>query len=408
MVNGQASKALVDTGATHNFIAKGEAIRLGLKYTKELGQLKTVNTSPVPILGISRGVPLRLGEWKGTVVLTVVNMDDFSLVLRMEFIDSVKPWTFGRDDTLTIGEDKGAWSVPITREEISGALKEFEDVVPPELPKKLPPRREVDHEIELELGARPPAMSPYRMAPPELEELRKQLKELLDAGFIRPSKAPYGAPVLFQRKHDGSLRMCIDYRALNKITVKNKYPIPLVADLFDRLGKARYFSKLDLRLGYWQVRIAEGDEPKTACVTRYGSYEFLVMPFSLTNAPATFCTLMNKIFRSFLDDFVVVYVDDIVVYSNNLQDHMEHLRKVFQASRENELYVKKEKCSFGQEEVSYLGHRIRAGKILMEHDKVQAIIEWEEPKNVSELRSFLGLANYYRCFKKSYSAREHH
>ncbi|KAL2943047.1 Transposon Tf2-9 polyprotein [Bienertia sinuspersici] len=444
MVNEQASKALVDTGATHNFIAKGEAIRLGLKYVKEPGRLKTVNTSPVPILGISRGVPLRLGEWKGTVDLTVVNMDDFSLVLGMEFMDSVKPWTFGRDDTLTIGEDKGAWSVPITREdveakmlsaiqlekgmkkgqetflaalveegphgnevpqEISGVLKEFEDVMPAELPKKLPPRREVDHEIELEPGARPPAMSPYRMAPPELEELRKQLKELLDAGFIRPSKAPYGEPVLFQRKHDGSLRMCIDYRALNMIIVKNKYPIPLVADLFDRLGKARFFSKLDLRSGYWQVRIAEGDEPKTACVTRYGSYEFLVMPFGLTNAPATFCTLMNKIFRPFLDDFVVVYLDDIVVYSNNLQDHKEHLRKVFQALRENELYVKKEKCSFGQEEVSFLGHRIRAGKIMMEHGKVQAIMEWEEPKNVSELRSFLGLANYYRRFIKSYSAR---
>ena len=133
------------------------------------------------------------------------------------------------------------------------------------------------------------------MAVPELEELRRQLKELLDAGFIGPSKSPYGAPVLFQKKHDGSLRMCIFYRALNKGTVKNKYPIPLVADLFDRLGKARHFSKLDLRSGYWQVRIAKGDEPKTTCVTRYGAYEFLVMPFGLTNAPATFCTLMNNI-----------------------------------------------------------------------------------------------------------------
>lgn len=161
-------------------------------------------------------------------------------------------------------------------------------------------------------------MAPYRMAPPELEELRKQLKELLDAGFIRPSKTPFGAPVLFQRKHDGSLRMCIDYRALNKVTIKNKYPIPLVANLFDRLGKARYFSKLDLRSGYWQVRIADGDEQKTTCVTRYGSFEFLVMPFGLTNAPATFCTLMNKIFHPFLDKFVVVYLDDIVVYSDSL------------------------------------------------------------------------------------------
>ena len=174
-------------------------------------------------------------------------------------------------------------------------LEEFKDVMPAELPKRLPPRREVDHAIELEPGAKPPAFAPYRMAPLELEELRKQLKELLDAGYIRPSKSPYGAPVLFQKKHDGSLRLCIDYRALNKITIKNKYPIPRIDDLFDQLGEARYFTKLDLRSGYYQVRIAEGDEPKTACVTRYGAYEFLVMPFGLTNAPATFCTLMNKV-----------------------------------------------------------------------------------------------------------------
>ena len=165
--------------------------------------------------------------------------------------------------------------------------------MPDQLPKSLPPRRAVDHEIELFPGSKPPAKSPYRMAPPELEELRKQLNEFLVGGFIRPSKAPYGAPVLFQKKADGSLRLCIDYRALNKVTVRNTYPIPLIADLFDQLRRAKYFTKLDLRSGYHQVRIAEGDESKTACVTRYGAYEWLVMPFGLTNAPATFCTLMN-------------------------------------------------------------------------------------------------------------------
>ncbi|KAK5811041.1 hypothetical protein PVK06_026360 [Gossypium arboreum] len=186
------------------------------------------------------------------------------------------------------------------------------------------------------------------MSPPELEELRKQLKELLDTGFIRPSKSPYGAPMLFQKKHDGSLRMCIDYRALNKITVRNRYPIPLIADLFDQLGSARWFTKLDLRSRYHQVWIAEGDEPKTAYVTRYGSYEFLVMPFGLTNAPATFCTLMNKVLQPFLDRFVVVYLNDIVVYSKSLDEHVEHLREVFQTLRENELFVKEEKCTFAQ------------------------------------------------------------
>ena len=179
---------------------------------------------------------------------------------------------------------------------IQQLLKNFSDVMPPELPKVLPPRRAIDHQIELIPGAKPPAKSPYRMSPPELAELKKQIEELLESGFIRPSKAPYGAPVLFQKKHDGSLRLCVDYRALNKVTVKNKYPIPLIADLFDQLGGARYFTKLDLHSGYHQVRIAEEDEPKTMCSTRYGAYEFMVMPFGLTNAPATCCTLMNNLF----------------------------------------------------------------------------------------------------------------
>ena len=184
------------------------------------------------------------------------------------------------------------------------------------------------------------------MAPPELKELRRQLKELLDTGFIQPSKAPYGASVLFQKKHDGSLWMCINYRALNKVTVKNKYPISLIVDLFNQLSRARYFTKLDLRLGYYQVRIAEGDELKTTGVTRYGSYKFLVMPFGLTNAPTTFCTLMNKIFHPYLDKFVVVYLDDIVIYNNTLKEHVKHLRKVFKILKQNELYVKKKKMLF--------------------------------------------------------------
>ncbi|KAJ4729345.1 Retrotransposon protein, putative, Ty3-gypsy subclass, partial [Melia azedarach] len=297
------------------------------------------------------------------------------------------------------------WTAKDVPKEVDVVLKEFNDVMLEELPKRLPPRREVDHRIELEPGTKPPAMSPYRHAPLELQELKKQLQELLDAGYIRPSKAPFGTPVLFQKKKDGSLRMCIDYRALNKVTIKNKYPIPLIADLFDQLGRARYFSKLDLRSGYYQVRIAEGDEPKTTCVTRYGSYEFLVMPFGLTNAPATFSTLMNKLFHPYLDQFMVLYLDDIVIYSNTLEEHVAHLRKVFQVLRENELYVKKEKCSFAQREVYFLGHKIKDGMLMMEKAKVQAIQEWEPPTKIHDLRSFLGLVNYYRRFIKSYSAR---
>ena len=171
------------------------------------------------------------------------------------------------------------------------------------------------------------------------------------------------------------MQLCIDYQALNKVTVKNRYPIPLIADLFDQLGQAKYFSKLDLRSGYHQVRIAEGDEPKTTCVTRYGAFEFLVMPFGLTNAPATFCTLMNNILQPFLDKFVVVYLDDIVIYSNTLEEHVEHLKSVLKVLRENELYVKREKCSFTKLEVNFLGHKIKEGRLMMDRAKIRAIVD---------------------------------
>ncbi|GKV33019.1 hypothetical protein SLEP1_g41575 [Rubroshorea leprosula] len=443
-IKGASVRALLDSGANQNLIAVSLAEKLGLPYNKEPGWVKVVDNPSQPICGVARGEPVQIGSWSGKVDLNVITMSDFKLVLGGEFIDQLLPFTFTKDGCICFEDGTKSHKVPLERlpagdrilsaiqvsrgikrgeetylaamkeystssldvpQEVQGMLREFEDVMPSELPKKLPPRREVDHAIELEPGSKPPAMGPYRMAPPELEELRKQLKELLDAGFIRPSKAPYGAPVLFQKKHDGTLRMCIDYRALNKLTVKNKYPIPLIDDLFDKLGQARWFTKLDLRSGYWQVRIAEGDEAKTTCVTRYGAYEFLVMPFGLTNAPATFCTLMNKVVHPFLDKFVVVYLDDIVVYSETLEEHVQHLRQVLQVLRENELYVKQEKCSFAQQEVMFLGHRVGHGKISMDSAKVHAIQEWEPPSSVPELRSFLGLVNYYRRFIQGYSAR---
>ena len=189
------------------------------------------------------------------------------------------------------------------------------------------------------------------------------------------------------------------------MTIKNKYLIPLIPDLFDQLGRARYFPKLDLRSGYYQARIVEGDEPKTTCVTRYGSYEFLVMPFGLTNAAATFCTLMNKIFHPFLDKFMVVYLDDIVIYSNTLEEHVDHLWLVSRLLRQNKLYLKKEKCSFSLREVGFQGHCIKDGKLMMDESKIKAIQEWDPPTKVPELRSFLGLVNYYRRFIKGYSSR---
>jgi hypothetical protein len=177
-------------------------------------------------------------------------------------------------------------------------------------------------------------------------------------GYIKLNKLPYRAPILFVHKKDGTLKMCVDYRALNKVMVKNWYPLLRIDDFFDQLLGAKVFSKIDLRSGYYQIRVAERDEEKTAYRTKYGSYEFLVMPFGLTNTPATFCTLMNDIFWEWLDDFVVVYIDDILIYSGSLEDHVEHLRKVFQRLRENKLYAKLEKCEFGVMEMDFFGHKI--------------------------------------------------
>jgi hypothetical protein len=300
-------------------------------------------------------------------------------------------------------EPKEATKLVTSTKCIKQVLEEFPDVMPEELLEDLPSRRRIDHAIEVVPGVAPPTKAPYRMSHEELKELKVQLEELLAKGYIKPSKLPYGALILFVHKKDGTLKMCVDYRALNKATVKNRYLLPQIDDLFDRLSGAKVFSRIDLCSGYYQIWIVEGDEEKTACRTRYGSYEFLVMPFGLTNAPATFCTLMNDIFREWLDDFVVVYIDDILIYSSSLEEHAEHLRKVFQRLRENKLYAKLEKCEFVVTEVDFLGHRITQEGLKMDDHKVKAIVDWEPPKSVPTLRSFLGLASYYRKFIKNFA-----
>jgi hypothetical protein len=226
---------------------------------------------------------------------------------------------------------------------------------------------------------------------------------LQEAGYILLSSSPWGAPVLFVQKKDGSQRMCVDYRSLNDVTVKNKYPLPRIEDLFDQMRGARVFSKIDLRSGYHQMKIRPSNIPKTAFSTRYDLYEFTVMSFGLTNAPAYFMNLMNKVFMEYLDRFVVVLIDDILIYSKSDSDHEEHLRLVLQKLRDNQLYAKYNKCEFWIDEVPFLGHIISNGGISVDPTKVREIVAWSIPSTVTEVQRFLGLAGYYRRFIEGFS-----
>ena len=292
--------------------------------------------------------------------------------------------------------------VPIPPLSCIPVVSEFPELFPEDVPG-LPPVREIDFRIELEPGAAPVSKAPYRMAPAELRELYAQLDELRKKGYIRPSHSPWGAPVIFVKKKDGSLRMCIDYRGLNQKTIKNKYPLPRIDDLFDQLRGARVFSKIDLRSGYHQILIAEEDRHKTAFRTRYGHFEFTVMPFELTNAPAIFMDLMHRVFRPYLDVCVVIFIDDILVYSPDHDTHAVHLRAVLMTLKEHQLYAKFSKCEFWLEKVSFLGHIISSEGIAVDPSKVEAVLSWKAPKNVSEVRSFLGPVGYYRKFIAGFS-----
>ena len=274
-------------------------------------------------------------------------------------------------------------------------VQEFLDVFPSDLPG-VPPDRDIDFAIDLKPDTKPIYIPPYRMAPAELKELKDQLQDLLSKGFIRPSVSPWGAPVLFVKKKDGTMRMCIDYRQLNKVTVKNKYPLPRIDDLFDQLQGASLFSKIDLRSGYHQLKIRASDIPKTAFRTRYGHYEFLVMSFGLTNAPAAFMELMNGVFRPYLDSFVIVFIDDILVYSKTEEDHVRHLRIVLQRLREEKLYAKFSKCEFWLTSVTFLGHVVSKEGIRVDPAKIEAVRGWTRPTSLTEIQSFVGFASYYR------------
>ncbi|KAK9094589.1 hypothetical protein Scep_026058 [Stephania cephalantha] len=240
------------------------------------------------------------------------------------------------------------------------------------------------------------------MSRKEQEELKTQLEDLDKKWFIHPSTSPWGAPVMFVKKKDSSLRMCIDYRKLNQVTVRNRYTLPRFDDLFDQLVGARVFSKIDLRSGYHQLRIRDEDIPKTAFSTRYELFEFTVMSFRLTNAPAMFMDLMHRVLKPYLDKFVIVFIDDILIYSKTREDH-GHLRQILMTLIEHKLYAKFSKCEFRLSEVKFLGHVISDRGISVDPSKIHAVIDWPTPETVTDIRSFLGLAGYYRRFVKNFS-----
>jgi hypothetical protein len=300
--------------------------------------------------------------------------------------------TFGRTATVT---EPDLSSVP---EE----YHEFADVFNKGKADKLPPHRSYDLKIEIEDGTPPPSRM-YSLSQSELETLRLFIEEHVNLGFIRPSKSPHGAPVLFIKKKDGSLRLCVDYRGLNRITKKDRYPLPLLSDLLDAPSKARVFTKIDLRHAYHLVRIADGEEWKTTFRTRYGSFEWLVMPFGLTNAPAAFQRFMNDIFSDLLDVCVIIYLDDILIYSEDISQHKAHVKEVLRRLRKNGLYAAPPKCEFHKDSVEYLGFILSTDGLKMAEDKVKTILDWPEPRKVKDVQSFLGFCNFYRRFIYGYS-----
>ena len=296
-------------------------------------------------------------------------------------------------------------SGPCPREDLAKLLEEYKDVWPPALPPGLPPMRDitVQHTINLVPGAVPPKPRMYRLSPLERAEVEKQVKELLAKGYIQPSSSPFGAPILFVPKPNGSLRMCTDYRALNALTQKDSFPLPRIDDLLDQVGQASVFSSLDLTQGYYQLRVSPDDVPKTAFKTHLGLFEWKVLSFGLTNAPATFQRAMQSILAPYLGKFVCVYLDDICIYSNSPDQHVEHLRLVLQTLREHKFYMNLDKCEFNKAELKFLGHLVSKGKVRPDPAKVKTVENWPLPQSVHDLRSFLGLTNYFRKHVPNYA-----
>jgi hypothetical protein len=399
---------LFDSGASHSFISA----KCQLPFHHTNGGITILSPrGRVATYQINRHVPIKFGSLVIKTTLLILGLDSVDIILGTDWLSrhqavidiaaraiEIHSPTCG-EVTLYLPNQGCTHSCVFTLIESPveriPVVCEYPKVFQDEL-LGMPPDRDIEFAIELQPETAPISKRPYRMPPAELAKLKKQLQELLDKGFIRPSTSPWGCPAWFVKKKDESLRLCVDYRPLKAVTIKNNYLLPRIDVLFDQLVGAKVFSKIDLRSVYHQIKIRANDIPKMAFSTRYGLYEYLVMSFGLTNAPAYFMYLMNSVFMPELDKFVVVFIDDILVYSKNEDDHIKHFHTVLQRLRDHRLYAKLSKCDFWLREIKFLGHTISQDGVSVDHKKVQEVMDWKPPTTVWQIRSFLRLAGYYR------------
>ncbi len=422
-VRGHEGTALLDSGAEGNLldISLAQLLHIPLIPLRHKISVSALNGQSLPPISLST-VPITLvtsGNHSETITFLVTHSPLAPVVLGHPWLTQHNPRVdWGRNTVSEWSRACYASCLVSAGFSVSGSVLQDEmgslsnvpeeyldlkEVFSKSRAASLPPHRPYDCAIDLVPGMSPPKGRLYSLSVPEREAMEKYISDSLTAGFIRPSSSPAGAGFFFVAKKDGSLRPCIDYRGLNNITVKNTYPLPLMSSAFERLQGASIFTKLDLRNAYHLVRIREGDEWKTAFNTPRGHFEYLVMPFGLSNSPAVFQALVNDVLRDRVDQFIYVYLDDILIFSSSLQEHVQHVRRVLQRLLENGLFVKAEKCAFHAQSVPFLGFIVSPEGVRMDPDRVKAVVNWPTPDSRKALLRFLGFANFYRRFIRNFS-----
>jgi hypothetical protein len=434
-------KGLIDSGSANSFVSRLTAKELGLEPTAPpSAQYAALNGQALLVTGrgdVGVEVTDSFGKSRGGIAtLQHGDIHGYQVILGMDWLQTANPSMDFAAKTVKWRSRKGrrrqnvrtewieafeadvkdpntltfAMAVQIVDDLRKGApdsipsqYADFIDVFSEQEASKLPEHGRHDLAIELTAGSQPPWGPLYPLSQAELAVLREYIAKMLEKGYIRPSKSPAGAPILFAKKKDGTLRLCVDYRALNALTIKNRHPLPLIQESLDQLSEGKRFTKLDMRDAYHRVRIREGDEWKTAFRTRYGHYEYTVMPFGLANAPATFQGYMNHALSDLIDRICVVYLDDVLIYSRTDQEHEGHVRTVLERLRRHSLYAKLSKCEFHKDSIDFLGFVIGKDGVSMEPERVTAIQDWPIPQSIRDIRVFIGFANYYRRFIQGFS-----